>query len=278
MKRKKHIFFDLDGTLLNSNHQISRENLDLIEKLKEDGHGVSLATGRSINMAINYVNQLKLVDPVVLSNGTFILYPLEKKIKVIGKQISNHVKQYFINYLKNYGGTITWFTEKQDYVYSTSYSGDFVLTYSTNLIDFSGKPIADLEEYLLNTKIYQLTLVYYGKDVVQDRSLSLVTDEFKELEYNQICKVTNTSNIFIDTNDLNTDKLNAIKIIQKELSLEQEDIIVFGDSNNDLAMIQYFQNSVAMGNATETVRISANEVIGDNDSTAIAEYLMNKLY
>ncbi|WP_412032530.1 HAD family hydrolase [Malacoplasma muris] len=278
MKRKKHIFFDLDGTLLNSHHEIAKENLEIIEKLKDDGFGISIATGRSISMAINYINQLKLVDPVVLSNGTFILYPLEKKIKVVGKQVPYFVKKYFVNYLRNHGGTMTWFTEKQDYVYSTSYSGDLVLEYSTNLIDFSGKPLADLEEYLLKTRIYQLTLVYSGVDIVKDRPLSLVTEEFKELENNNICKITNTSNIFIDANDLNTDKVNAIKVILQELSIDENDVFVFGDSNNDLGMIKYFSNSVAMANASEAVKESAKEVIGNNNTTTIAEYLIGKFY
>lgn len=152
------------------------------------------------------------------------------------------------------------------------------MAYSTNLIDFSGKSISDLEEYLLKTRIYQLTLVYSGIDIIKNKPLDMITDEFKELEENNICKITNTSNIFIDANDLNTDKLNAIKVIAEENHLNNEDIIVFGDSNNDLAMIKYFKNSVAMGNANKNVATNASEIIGNNNTTAIADYIIEKFY
>lgn len=273
MEQKKHIFFDLDGTLLNKDHQILNETIDEINRLKNMGIGISIATGRSVNMAIDYVNQLNIKDPVVLSNGTFILNPTTKTLKVLTDGIHIEVKKYFLNYLRTYGGTITWFTEKQDYVYSTSYSGAKVLPYTTNLVDMSGMALIDFENYLLNTKVYQLTLVYEGIDCVANRSIDLVTDEFKELERKGFAKITNTTQIFIDANSNNIDKINAIKEVIKELNLDINNVYAFGDSNNDYNMIKTIPNSIAMGNASESVKSVAKRIIGDNNHPSIAECL-----
>lgn len=273
MKQNKHIFFDLDGTLLNKNHQILEETIEQINRLKNKGVGISIATGRSINMAIDYINQLNIKDPVILSNGTFILYPETKTLKVLTDGINDEVKKYFLNYLKTYGGTMTWFTEKEDYVYSTSYSGERVLFFTKSLVDMSGMPLYDFEKYLLNNKIYQLTLVYDSIDAVENRPIELVTHEFKELERKGLAKVTNTTQVFIDADSANVDKINAIQHVIKELDLDINNVYAFGDSNNDYQMIKTIPNSVAMGNAAESVKPVAKKIIGDNNSPSIAECL-----
>lgn len=275
MNNKKHIFFDMDGTLLNSEHKILDENILEIKKLQQEGVGISLATGRSITMVMKYIKQLNVLDPCVLANGNFIYYPNANKIKVIGKNLNSKVKEFFINYLKEYGGTITWFDETKDYIYSTTNGKNTILEYTNNIYDLSNLSLNDLENILLSNNVYHLTIMLDKENDSPHKTIESLTLHFKELEKLGLCKITNTSNIFIDADNLYIDKCNTIKYLINEIKIQEQNVYVFGDSNNDFNMIKYFKNSFAMGNALKKVKDVASNVIGSNNVPSIACVLQN---
>lgn len=275
MNNKKHIFFDMDGTLLNSEHKILDENILEIKKLQQEGVGISLATGRSITMVMKYIKQLNVLDPCVLANGNFIYYPNANKIKVIGKNLNSKVKEFFINYLKEYGGTITWFDETKDYIYSTTNGKNTILEYTNNIYDLSNLSLNDLENLLLSNNVYHLTIMLDKENDSPHKTIESLTLHFKELEKLGLCKITNTSNIFIDADNLYIDKCNTIKYLINEIKIQEQNVYVFGDSNNDFNMIKYFKNSFAMGNALKKVKDVASNVIGSNNVPSIACVLQN---
>lgn len=275
MNNKKHIFFDMDGTLLNSEHKILDENILEIKKLQQEGVGISLATGRSITMVMKYIKQLNVLDPCVLANGNFIYYPNANKIKVIGKNLNSKVKEFFINYLKEYGGTITWFDETKDYIYSTTNGKNTILEYTNNIYDLSNLSLNNLENLLLSNNVYHLTIMLDKENDSPHKTIESLTLYFKELEKLGLCKITNTSNIFIDADNLYIDKCNTIKYLINEIKIQEQNVYVFGDSNNDFNMIKYFKNSFAMGNALKKVKDVASNVIGSNNVPSIACVLQN---
>ena len=59
--------------------------------------------------------------------------------------------------------------------------------------------------------------------------------------------------------------------------LSMQDVIAFGDNYNDLSMLEAAGTGVAMGNAVEEVKARANVVIGENETTSIADYIYRHL-
>ena len=59
--------------------------------------------------------------------------------------------------------------------------------------------------------------------------------------------------------------------------LSMQDVIAFGDNYNDLSMLEAAGTGVAMGNAVEDVKARANVVIGENETTSIADYIYRHL-
>lgn len=71
----KLLALDMDGTLLNENKTISKENFQAIQNAKERGVKVVLATGRPLKGIEKYLNQLNLItenDYAVAFNGAVI--------------------------------------------------------------------------------------------------------------------------------------------------------------------------------------------------------------
>jgi hydroxymethylpyrimidine pyrophosphatase-like HAD family hydrolase len=59
--------------------------------------------------------------------------------------------------------------------------------------------------------------------------------------------------------------------------LSMQDVVAFGDNYNDLSMLEAAGTGVAMGNAVDEVKARARVVIGDNESTSIAEFIYRQL-
>jgi hypothetical protein len=71
-------------------------------------------------------------------------------------------------------------------------------------------------------------------------------------------------------------KGNSLKIISKMYNLDPNTLYVFGDSENDIDMLELTKNSFAMGNATEDVKKVANYLLQSNDEDGVA-YAIEKI-
>ena len=71
---------DLDGTLLRQDKTISAEDLLAIQRLRQAGGKVALATGRTIQSARPYWTQLQIDCPIILYNGAAIYDPVSQKL------------------------------------------------------------------------------------------------------------------------------------------------------------------------------------------------------
>ena len=65
-------------------------------------------------------------------------------------------------------------------------------------------------------------------------------------------------------------KAEAVRLLARELGVGIDEVAVFGDSDNDLAMIEAVPNSVAVANASDAVRAAARWHIGASADGAVA--------
>ena len=70
---------DLDGTLLNSQHEISQENFKVLQYLQEQGHSIIINTGRAFEDVIKFEALKKIETPIICINGT-VLYSKTRDI------------------------------------------------------------------------------------------------------------------------------------------------------------------------------------------------------
>ena len=69
---------DMDGTLLNSAHEVSRENAEAIEYFTNNGGRFTIATGRMIPAITLYAQMLAINAPIIALNGA-VVYDMERK-------------------------------------------------------------------------------------------------------------------------------------------------------------------------------------------------------
>ncbi len=78
-----------------------------------------------------------------------------------------------------------------------------------------------------------------------------------------------SNEVYLDINPIGVSKLTGITEVAKRMGIDISEIMVFGDSGNDLEMIKGAGYGIAMSNATEEAKAIAQEVIGHHDTDTI---------
>ena len=120
----KLIAFDMDGTLLNNNNQISNLTKKYLIKLASQGHKIIISSGRPIRGIISYYKELKLNTPIICYNGAYI-YPGKENIEEycfsfsyeLSTSVSSFVHIYFLNQHFQWKSDLLFFNSSQKYTY-----------------------------------------------------------------------------------------------------------------------------------------------------------------
>ena len=258
----KLIVTDLDGTLLDKNHQTNPEFWQLVKALQEDGITVAVASGRQ------YYNILETVAPIkddvyILSeNGSFCMYQNEPFL--VTPLTKNECKE----------------------IYQTS------LPIPKSFPVFCGTKAAYIED---NDPYLQNQLSYYmGKLILVDNLLEIEDDivkitiaNFEDAEkivyphyvsFKNKYKVAIAGLTWIDITSYEANKGNAVKKLQEMLGVHYDETMVFGDFLNDLEMMHAAKYSYAMKNARPEIIEAANFITSfDNNNDGVLKTIQEVL-
>ena len=255
----KLIITDMDGTLLNNNHEIDEEFWPLLERLKEKNILFAVASGRPYyNLAKKFEN-VKENMLFIAENGSLVISKENelfssiisisdiKKIKDICKKISRIVPIYCA---KDFA-----YIEKQYFVENKELINDEVAKYYNNM-----KIVEDIEE--VDEKFIKVAIC---------DSLGSETNSYPILkEYESIFQIVLSGKIWADISKLGTNKGVAIKEIQDKLNISYDETMAFGDYLNDLEMMKHCKYSYAMKNAhKDLIEVANFTTKEDNDNLGV---------
>lgn len=268
----KLIATDLDGTFLNSNHlTIPQENIDAFKKAHEIGIKVAVASGRTKILADNVTEQLPFLDYLITSNGA-VTYDLHTGQVVCSTLMSNTQSVEIFNILKDYNLIYEIYYKGDCYMNEKSYAmfdGEHVPPHIHDLLKDFIKPVPALAQLIGSDGIEKLNI------------LSLTGEERIEIEekIGKTCDVAFASSFPIikgangnlEMTDREATKGFAIKGLADALGISKENIMCFGDGENDCSMLQFADYSFAMANGTDLVKSTAKYVTDTNDNGGVAK-------
>lgn len=262
--------FDLDGTLLNSKHEISKENIEAISQLRENNIKVVIATGRSNELLKPYVKALNITSDIITCNGTVIGHPF-KDTMLYEDVVSKAQVRKTIDMCIKYGHEFLVYTSKA--IFARKNDIDSFLKEKNIALENEYKAnfviIGSIEEIINDYKINKILVIERNKDKYQE--LSERVKDFNEVSHIQ------SNESYIDIGPLNNSKGNAVKILCKHLGINIEEVIAFGDQMNDISMIETVGFGVAMGNAKDEVKSIADYVTLTNDENGVAYAIKTKV-
>ena len=270
----KAVFFDIDGTLVNDRKSVLKSTKEAIKIVKEQGVLVGVATGRGPFFVKDLMDDLDL-DFAVTYNGQYIF---NKDRVLFASPIDKGSLRQIISYAKANQKEIAMGT-RQDVVGSRIMSfglsplsqlvSRFVPKFLTRTISNSfnrmvSKAVPQKEEDLLNLinqPIYQV--------------LMLMTPEESEQAATTLnhLKFTRSNPFAADIINQGNSKLEGIRRVGKEYGFDLNQVMAFGDSDNDLEMLAGVGMSVAMGNGSSSVKEVAKHITTSNQEGGIHKAL-----
>lgn len=264
---KKHlIVLDLDGTLLKDNKTISHRTMQTLRRVREKGHLVAIATGRSYRASKMYYQQLGLDTPIVNFNGALVHHPLHSLFPTYHSPLDLEVAKTIIDTCQRMKVN-NILAEVLDEIYVHTYDESF-----NNLFAMKLRPTAygNLKQLLTEDPT---SLLVYPQEENADQLRQLISGAHaKWVEQ----RSWGAPYYMIEIIRSGNNKANGIRKVASYCNVEMKDVIAFGDENNDLEMLAEVGEGVAMANGSQEAKQAADKVTLSNEEDGVAVYLEDK--
>lgn len=266
----KAIFFDIDGTLLNKSGHALASTRKAIAAAQKKGILVGVATGRGPYRLTTRIDNLDL-DMFITYNGqlvyspkrTWYAIPFEKEVleKLIDFAEQNQRQMLFGSRYQVFGSRLLRLSQTRGIQKILGLLPRWFPVYAFKKVVTRIKKMAlptKLDHNkLLNTPIYQVVMLSPMGE------LAKLKEQFPE------CHFTRSNKLTVDIIPKGGSKINGIKKVVEPFDITLDEVMVFGDSWNDMEMIDAAGFGVAMGNAPKEVQKKAKFVTTTNDDDGI---------
>lgn len=273
----KTVVLDIDGTLLNSQKEISTKTKECLINLQKNGDKLILASGRPTTGMTDLAKQLKMDEHhglLVSYNGSKVIdcsnnEELFNQVMSIedGKAVLEHMKQFDVSPM----------IDKGNYMYVNDVFG-CVIDYRGSLFN-----IIEYESRGGNYKLCEKDDLAAFLDYPINKILTAGDPDYLASVYEQMMapfkeklNCVFTADFYFEFTAKGIDKAKALDTVLRPLNIFPEDIIAFGDGHNDKTMLEYAGIGVAMENAVDDLKQSADVITLSNDMDGIV-YFLNKI-
>lgn len=266
---------DLDGTLLNSDAVLSDFTVETINRLTAEGIFFTYATARTVYSAFPKTERLDISVPCILNNGSSIydsrrkkfvkkaFIPQETAAQLIGTFRSNDVGcmmlkfagdtlQQCVDGYINTPGMLAYVAERR------AFSPEWFMECD----DIRQKNDGSAVYITANGEYEKMLPVYRAVKEISGADCTFYKDSYTDYWY-------------LETFSRSASKANGVKFLREQYGFDK--VVAFGDNLNDLSMFSQADIKVAVGNAVEEIRRSADFIADTNDNDGVAEFLLNQV-
>lgn len=263
----KYIFVDLDGTFLDSKKQVSRACVQYLKNLKTyyDIH-FGIASGRALTSLLPLVQKQELediIEVIVANNGAEIM-DWESKNIINLPFVQKEEIQMILKTFQDWKNLTICFHNKNK-LFASRKNQRILGIQQFNNEEYLSNPLED-NSYLPTPRV----MLILDNPVDEAYVKKIRTVVFEGLIS---CRSENDVYEFMNKE---TSKANGIKqyVIQRESSLDE--VMVFGDSDNDIKMLKECKLGVAMKNASPMIQNISDDITNKtNDEEGVLDYLIH---
>ncbi|MDO9547134.1 MAG: HAD family hydrolase [Pelolinea sp.] len=252
INKYKLIVSDIDGTLVGKDHVLSTFTKKTLFRLREERFPFTLATGRNLPGISSLADELEINLPLILINGGMLQTRQEKMVSVTTLPLD--VTQDVINLCE---------AQEKDLVIYIS-NGIYIKAMNENI-----HPVYNNVELGL----FEISDWDTIKGELGGANKCLVVDSFVrenlieignifERELNGRADVLHTSSSLVEVMPKGVTKVSGISKLAASLDIALDEIMAFGDFNNDVEMLSAVGLGVAVENASSAAKAAADLVVG----------------
>lgn len=249
---KKILFFDVDGTLYNSEKILPASAKDALLEARRNGYEIAIATGRAPFMIQSLLEELD-INTYVTFNGQYVVYRGEivytngvekdELSKIIAFGDARHEPVVFLD----------------DQRMIASVGNNEMISESLNTLKY---PYPNIDStYYMQNEVYQ-TLIF-----MEEKAEHLYREAFPNVQFVRWHRYS------CDILPKGGSKAAGIEKVLEKMGLTLNDAIAFGDGINDIEMLQAVGTGVAMGNGHESVKAVATHIAEHVDEDGLAKIM-----
>ena len=259
----KLIATDMDGTLLDENSQVPEETFELIHALTEKGIHFCASSGRRYDELCAMFQPVKDEMDFVACNGT--------QVYADGRMLDREVFSY--------QALVQLFHTCQEFdcLHMVEYDDK-----NTYLLDDLSTYVRELDKDLPNAQrvndpvppdvnIVKAAVCYDRPSDIMDMVYVL------ERELGDRLQFMPSGNRWIDVTPVGVSKATGMEMLLQYYGIHRDEVIAFGDSMNDYAMLRYVGHPYVMDNARYAVKQIAERVVPSNDKHGVQQVMREVL-
>ncbi|MDY2632831.1 MAG: Cof-type HAD-IIB family hydrolase [Clostridium sp.] len=282
----KLIASDMDGTLLNSNHDIDKETVDAIRKAEEAGIIFAISTGREYESVKEVLDKHNIKVQCILSNGAEYRDEEGNILDIIN--INMDTARSIIDILDKNKFSARIFTNKGIFTTSTREEAlqeviNRTMSFNPELSENEAREISEKLRFFTELKYIDNLDEFFSEDievrkfVAFHRDIKLIDKIKRELSTIEGLAISSSFRDNIEITDINAQKGIILEQVAIKLSIAREEVMILGDSFNDYSMFEIFEEIVAMENAIPEVKAIAKYITDSNDNLGVAKAIRNVL-
>ena len=248
---------DMDGTLLDNNREISRENEQALRYFTREGGRFTLATGRAPRAIEPYIPQLPFNAPYSLLNGSLILDEHHHVLHCAGMPAATkELIRAVLDAFPQLGCEI--------------FAGGQVLIRQMSDVTEHHIHVLDLHYTMVSQEELGDTSGWCKINLTGSPALIESVKTFLRPYSDRFCAASSMPS-FCEITAAGVNKGAALQRIAQDCGIDQSRTFAIGDSYNDESMILAAQVGIAPSNADDGILREADVVVGSNDDNAVAQ-------
>lgn len=266
------IAFDLDDTLLRTDLTVSDYTVDVLHRAADRGILILPASGRTRDSMYPTVQRIGCASAFISCNGADVwgLRPasaspapqtgadcpllMQELLPVaLAHEVALFAKKRGV-YCQTYSPDRFFYSIENEYAVSYAKSSSLEGEYVGDLIAFIRKPVAKL--LMMDTPERIARLYEEARSIFAGRA-----------------SMTCSKPYFLECNPLKATKGNALRWCAEHFSFGMDELLTFGDSLNDVSMLEAAGAGIAMGNARQDVKDMGFPICLSNDEDGVARYI-----
>ena len=255
MKDIKLIVTDMDGTFLNSKHEVGKDFPGIYQELKKRNILFVPASGRQMPGITHYFKDIEEDMGFIAENGGYVVYKNNELF--VDKMDYVLVKEIIIAVRNIPGARAVLSARKKAYFESNDndFKNYFTKYYTEN------QKVDDLTKEIDDNAF---KIAVYHPDSSEAHLYPLLK-KFDEANL----EVVISGKYWLDIMNKGINKGNAVEKLQNALGISQDETMVFGDYMNDIKMLENSRYSYAMKNAHPLVKKIACFEADSNDEFGV---------
>jgi len=256
------IAIDMDGTLLNPQHNVTPAVKQAIAAARQKGVHVVLATGRPYVGVENYLIELDLQQPgcyCITNNGAVVHNAADgSSFAEVTLSFDDYI--YIEKLARELGVSFQALTHHDLYTPNADIS-----RYTVHEAQLTGMPLHFRTPEQMDPTLRFPKVMMIDSPVLLDQAIAKISAEDKA-RYT----IMKSSPYYLEILDKRVNKGQGVKMLAEKLGIPRENIMTLGDQENDIAMLEYAGTGVAMGNAIDSVKAVSQFVTKTNMDDGVA--------